>query len=83
MCPKTNCLHRIITSFSLPQYERTFVTSGFDNLYFDIKESYSSKILQQFNVLILALTVVGNPYGFNFKQCGNTPHGLNVVSREG
>lgn len=66
--------------FSLPQYERSDITSNVADLYSDVRESYTSKILQQFNVLILALTVVGNPYGFNFKQNVEAFHELNIVS---
>ncbi|XP_046422194.1 vacuolar protein sorting-associated protein 13A-like isoform X1 [Neodiprion fabricii] len=66
----------------LPQYEKHHLTSCTDNLYFDIRQSYSSKILQQFNVLILTLTVVGNPYGFNFRHSTEASHSLNMIVHE-
>ncbi|XP_048515019.1 intermembrane lipid transfer protein VPS13C-like isoform X2 [Athalia rosae] len=68
--------------FILPQYEKTDIASSIDELYINVKESYTSKILQQFNVLILALTVVGNPYGFNFKLGGEGLNSLNMISHE-
>lgn len=36
--------------------------------------------MQQFNVLILSVTVLGNPYGYNFKSPEESSYESNSVS---
>ncbi|XP_015594990.1 vacuolar protein sorting-associated protein 13A isoform X2 [Cephus cinctus] len=51
----------------IPHYEKIYITVDIDQFLKNTWESYIGKVTQQFNVLILSSTVLGNPYGYNFK----------------
>ncbi|XP_033208533.1 vacuolar protein sorting-associated protein 13C-like [Belonocnema kinseyi] len=54
--------------FRLPAYETDCLKINNRQCFSNIWHYYTGKILQQFNVLILSVTVLGNPYGYNFKS---------------
>lgn len=70
----------IYLSCRLPAYETDFQKLNSRQCISNIWHYYTGKIMQQFNVLILSVTVLGNPYGYNFKSPEESSYESNSVS---
>ncbi|XP_011303575.1 vacuolar protein sorting-associated protein 13C [Fopius arisanus] len=57
--------------FRLPQFERTILRTGLGKLSEDLWKGYCTEIRHQFNVTVQGITVLGNPFGYNFKAPGD------------
>lgn len=65
--------------FRLPAYETDFQKLNSRQCISNIWHYYTGKIMQQFNVLILSVTVLGNPYGYNFKSPEESSYESNSI----
>lgn len=55
----------------LPYFDKCGVTMDNKELLLELMQRYGAEIKHQFNVLILSMTVLGNPYSYNFKSPGD------------
>lgn len=58
--------------FRLPHYERIDTTIDNEKWLYDAWKNYKAELQHQFNVVILSMTVLGNPYNYNFKLPGDS-----------
>ncbi|KAK0164246.1 hypothetical protein PV328_002894 [Microctonus aethiopoides] len=57
--------------FKLPHYEKIDTTIDNEEWLLDAWKNYKAELRHQFNVLIRSMTVLGNPYSYNFKSPGD------------
>ncbi|XP_014604811.1 PREDICTED: vacuolar protein sorting-associated protein 13C-like [Polistes canadensis] len=54
--------------FKFPCYEKYFTTTSIKHLLLEISRNYTVQFMQQYQVLIHSITVLGNQYGYNFRS---------------
>lgn len=69
--------------FRLPHYERIDTIMDNEEWLLDAWKNYKSELRHQFNVLILSMTVLGNPYSYNFKCPGDSFYDTDTVVMQG
>ncbi|XP_044592317.1 vacuolar protein sorting-associated protein 13A-like isoform X2 [Cotesia glomerata] len=69
--------------FRLPHYERIDTMMDNEEWLFDAWKNYKSELRHQFNVLILSMTVLGNPYSYNFKCPGDSFYDTDTLVIQG
>lgn len=66
--------------FRLPHYEKIDATINSEEWLIDAWKNFKDELRHQFNVLILSMTVLGNPYSYNFKSPGDSFYDTDTVS---
>ncbi|XP_043273461.1 vacuolar protein sorting-associated protein 13A-like isoform X2 [Venturia canescens] len=69
--------------FRLPYFEKSGVTIDNTELLLELWQNYKAEMKHQYNVLVLSMTVLGNPYGYNFKSPGDRFYDTDTVMLQG
>ncbi|KAF7991246.1 hypothetical protein HCN44_002808 [Aphidius gifuensis] len=69
--------------FRLPHYEKNYLTMDNEEWLIDAWKNFKDELRHQFNVLILSMTVLGNPYSYNFKSPGDSFYDTDTLMIQG